>query len=122
MRMDKVNELIKRELGKMILMGDINDPRVNLVTIMSVEVSKDLRYANVKFSVLQDDPKMIKNATEGLESCRSYMRKLIGQRLALRYTPEIRFYFDKGVQYAAQIDMALQDIKKNLPPIEEGES
>lgn len=114
MRMDKVNELIKRELGNMILFGDINDPRVSLVTIMSVDVSKDLRYANVKFSVLKDDPKMIKNATEGLESCRGFIRKLIGPRLKLRYTPEIRFYFDKGVQYAAQIDMTLAEIKNNI--------
>ncbi len=114
MRMDKVNELIKRELGNMILFGDINDPRVSLVSIMSVDVSKDLRYARVKFSVLKDDPQMIKNATEGLESCRGFIRKLIGPRLKLRYTPEIHFYFDKGVQYAAQIDMTLAEIKKNI--------
>ena len=113
MRMEKVNELIKRELGNMILLGEINDPRVALVTIMSVEVSKDLRYANVKFSVLNDDPKTIKNATEGLSSSRGFIRKLIGPRLKMRYTPEIRFYFDKGVQYAAQIDMTLAEIKKN---------
>ena len=114
MRMEKVNELIKRELSNMILFGDINDPRVSLVTIMNVEVSKDLRYANVKFSVLKDDAQMIKNATEGLESCRGFIRKLLGPRLKMRYTPEIRFYFDKGVQYAAQIDMTLAEIKKNI--------
>ena len=114
MRMDKVNELIKRELSNMILYGDINDPRVSLVTIMSVDVSKDLRYARVKFCVLKDDPQLINNATAGLESCRGFIRKLIGQRLKLRYTPEIHFYFDKGVQYAAQIDMTLAEIKKNI--------
>jgi len=115
MRMDKVNELIKRELGNMIQFGDINDPRVGLVTIMSVDVSKDLRYARVKFSILKDDPKLIKDATEGLESSRGFIRKLMGPRLALRYTPEFHFYFDKGVQYAAQIDIALQEIKKITP-------
>ena len=114
MRIDKVNELIKRELGNMILYGDINDPRVSLVTIMSVDVSKDLRYARVKFSVLKDDAALIKNATEGLESCRGFIRRLIGQRLKLRYTPEVHFYFDKGLQYAAQIDMTLAEIKKNI--------
>ena len=114
MRMDKVNALVKRELANMIQFGDINDPRVSLVTIMSVDVSKDLRYANVKFSVLKDDSTIIKNATQGLESCRGFIRKLIGPRLKLRYTPEIRFYFDKGVQYAAQIDMTLAEIKKNI--------
>jgi ribosome-binding factor A len=107
-----VNEQIKRELGQMILMGEINDPRVKLVTIMSVDTSKDLRHARVKFSVLNDDPTVIAHAKEGMESSRGFFRKLLGQRLQLRYTPEIQFYFDKGVQYAAQVDMALQEIKK----------
>jgi ribosome-binding factor A len=118
MRMEKVNELIKRELGKILQFGDISDPRIALVTIMSVDVSKDLQHARVKYSVLNDDPKAIKNAGEGLDSCRGFIRKLIGQRLSLRYTPEFQFIFDKGVQYAAQIDMALEEIKKNTPPQE----
>jgi ribosome-binding factor A len=114
MRMEKVNALIKRELGNMILFGDIHDPRVSLVTIMSVDVSKDLQHAHVKFSVLKDDPKLIENAIEGLESSRGFIRKMIGQRLKLRYTPEFKFKFDKGVQYAAQIDMTLAEINKNI--------
>lgn len=120
MRMERVNEQIKRELGQMILMGDIHDPRVKLVTIMSVDTSKDLRHARVKFSVLNDDPKVIEQAKEGLESSRGFFRKLIGQRLQLRYTPEIQFYFDKGVQYAAKVDVVLQEIKKMTPAQEEG--
>ncbi|MBF0491114.1 MAG: 30S ribosome-binding factor RbfA [Candidatus Omnitrophica bacterium] len=113
--MEKINEQVKRELGKMILMGDINDPRVKLVTIMSVDISKDLQHARVRFSVLNDDPKVISNAQQGLNSCCGFIRKLIGQRLSLRYTPEFQFIFDKGVQYAAHIDAALEEIKKITP-------
>ncbi|MEI7998064.1 MAG: 30S ribosome-binding factor RbfA [Candidatus Omnitrophota bacterium] len=118
MRLEKVNETIKRELSKMIQVGDINDPRVNLVTIMNVDVSKDLHYARVKFSVLRDDPKVIKAAGEGLDSCSGYIRKLIGQRMVLRYIPEFHFYFDKSVQYAAQLDATLEEIKKSTQPEE----
>ncbi|MBI3602266.1 MAG: 30S ribosome-binding factor RbfA [Candidatus Omnitrophica bacterium] len=112
-RIEKINELIKREISHMIQFGDINDPRVSLVTIMGVDVSKDLHYARVKFSVLSDDPAVIKNATNGLNSCRGFIRKLIGERVVMRYTPELQFIFDKGIQYAARIDAALEEIKKN---------
>ncbi len=111
-RVERVNELIKREISHMIKFGDIKDPRVSLVTIMSVEVSKDLQHAWVKFSVLSDDPAVIKNATDGLNSCRGFIRKLIGQRLVTRYTPEFQFIFDQSIQYAARIDAALEEIKK----------
>jgi ribosome-binding factor A len=114
MRTDKVNAMIKREISNMLMFGDVNDPRVALVTIMNVDVSKDLQHARVKFSVLSDDPKVIKKATEGLESCRGLIRKLIGQRIVLRYTPEFQFYYDKGVQHAAKVDVVLAEIKKTL--------
>jgi len=114
--MEKVNKLIQREISNMLQFGDINDPRVSLVTIMSVDVSKDIRYARVRFSVLRDDPSVVENAQRGLDSARGFIRKLIGQRLKLRYTPEIQFFFDKGVQYAIQIDTTLEEIKKNTQP------
>jgi ribosome-binding factor A len=121
MRIEKVNAMIKRELGNMILFGDINDPRVNLVTIMNVDVSKDLHHARVRFSVLSDDEKIIKAAIEGLDSCSGYIRKIIGPKIVLRYTPEFQFIFDKSVQYAAKIDATLEEIKK-ITPLQEDSS
>lgn len=112
MRMEKVNALIKRELGNMILLGEISDPRVKLVTIMSVDVSKDLQHARVKYSVLSDDPIVIKNAKEGLDSSRGFVRKTIASKVVLRYTPVFQFFFDKGISHAAHIDATLEEIKK----------
>ncbi len=111
-RMDRVNELIKREIGKMILFQELLDPRINFVTIQGVEVSKDLQHARVKFSILSDKPEDIQGASDALKAARSYIRKLIAQRVKLRYIPEIQFYYDKGIQYAAQIDQTLEEIKK----------
>ena len=110
-RIEKVNALVKRELSNMILFGEINDPRVRLVTILSVDVSKDLQHAWVKFSVLSDDPNDVKKAAEGLNSSRGYIRKLIGQKIVLRYTPEFQFIHDRSIQFAAQIDQTLEEIK-----------
>ncbi len=116
MRIEKINELIKRELSHMILFGHIHDPRVAPVTIINVDVSKDLSHARVRFSVFNDDPRVVKNATEGLNSCRGFIRKSISQKLALRCAPEFQFILDKGVQHAAHIEAALEEIKRTMPP------
>jgi ribosome-binding factor A len=112
MRIEKVNSSIKRELANIILLGEVRDPRISFVTIISVDTSKDLQHARVKFSTLADDPKSIKAAIAGFESSRGYIRKLISQRVDLRYTPEFQFIYDKGIKYAADVDKVLEEIKQ----------
>ena len=90
-RIDKVNELIKREIGIILLKGEIKDPRVNFVTILNVDVSKDLHHARVRFSTLSDNPAVINEAIAGLNSSRGYIRKLIAERIELRFIPEVQF-------------------------------
>ena len=114
-RIEKVNQMIKREISNMILIGKIKDPRISFVTILSVDVSKDLQHARVRFSTLSDDPADIKSATEGLNSCRAYIRKLLSQNIDLRYTPQVQFIYDKSVKYAVDIDKTLEEIKKLKP-------
>ncbi len=65
----------------------------------------------MRCSTLSDSPKDINDAKQGMDSCCGYIRKLIGQRVALRYTPEFQFIYDKGTRYAAEIDKALMDIQ-----------
>ena len=118
MRIERVNSSIKRELANILQQGEIRDPRVSFVTILNVEVSKDLQHARVRFSTLSDDPKEIKAVQEGFDSCSGYIRKLIGQRIVLRYTPEFQFIYDKGTKYAADVDRMLEEIK-HLKPVSE---
>ena len=119
-RMDKVNAQIKREIGTMILMGEINDPRLKFVTITYAQVSKDLRYAKVGFSVLNNNPQEIKEVQQGLNSARGYVRKLIGERIKMRFTPEINFIYDRSLEYSDQINRALEDIKRDQKEDEAG--
>ena len=112
-RMDKVNAQIKREISTMILMGDINDPRLKFITITYADVSKDLRYAKVGFSVLNNTPQEIKGVQEGLNSARGYIRKLIGERIQMRYTPEISFHYDHSMEYSDQVHRTLEEIKRD---------
>src|SRR5580658_8350029 len=120
MRIEKVNSSIKRELANIILLGEVRDPRISFVTILNVDVSKDLQHARVKYSTLSDDPKDIKAAQAGFESSRGYIRKLISQRIVLRYTPEFQFIYDKGIKHAAEVDKVLEEIKK-LKPAQESQ-
>ncbi len=118
-RMEKVNQQIKKEIGIMIQYGEIKDPRLTFVTITYVDCSKDLRYARVGFSVLSTNRKEIQKVQEGLSSARGFVRKLIGERVRLRYTPEIVFIHDNSLEYSSKIDQTLEEIKNTR---KEGES
>ena len=110
-RMEKVNQQIKKEIGYMIQYGQINDPRLTFVTITYVDCSKDLQHARVGFSVLSSNRKEIQKVQEGLSSARGFVRKLIGERIRLRYTPEIIFVHDNSLEYSSKIDQTLEEIK-----------
>ena len=109
-RMEKVNQLMKREISN-IIQQEMEDPRFTFVTITQVKVSPDLRQARIGFSFLGDD-RQLKNVAEGLSRVSGYIRKLIGQRIRLRYTPKLEFVYDQSIAYSAQINQALQEIKK----------
>ena len=111
-RMDKINQRIKREIGEIVL-KELKDPRLEFVTITQVEVSRDLQHAKVYFSVL-GNKEQVKKAQAGLESARGFVRKLIGARVRLRYTPEVEFFYDETIEYSARIEAALQEIHHEL--------
>ena len=109
-RMARVNELMKREIG-MMLQRDIQNPGLEFVTITNVEVSRDLQVARVGFSVLGDEQKL-QSVVKTLSAVSGIIRKLVGQRIRLRYTPKIEFVHDKSIQYGDQIERALEEIQK----------
>src|SRR3989338_5003134 len=105
-RIDKVNEAVKREISS-IVQKEVKDPRLNFVTIAEVDVSKDLQHARVYYSVLGNESKA-KSAQIGLDSAKGFVLKLVGQRVRMRYTPEIEFIFDTSIRYGARIDEVLE--------------
>lgn len=111
-RMDKINQMIRKEIGMMIQMGEVSDPRLNFVTITRVDVSKDLHYAKVWFSVLSQADKDIEQAQNGLNSARPYLRKLLGQRIEIRYVPELDFHYDRSLNESLMMDETLESIKQ----------
>ena len=94
LRVEKVQELMKQEAGKIILY-DLKDPRIGFVTVTSVEMTGDLRSAKIYVSLMGSDDQM-KNTWDGLQSAVGFMRRELGQRVRLHFTPEISFELDQS--------------------------
>jgi len=113
-RSEKVADLIRKEVSQM-LVKSIKDPRVGFVTITKVTVSEDCRVAKVYFSVagtLAERERSVK----GLDSAKGYVRKELGRRIRLRYTPEIIFQFDPSIEYAIHMEELIQSIHAEEEP------
>ncbi len=113
-RSEKVADLIQKEVSEMLLKS-IKDPRIGFVTITRVAVSEDCRFAKVYFSVA-GTPAEKESSVKGLDSAKGYVRKELGRRLQLRYTPEIVFQFDPSIEYAIHMEELIQSIKQGKEP------
>jgi len=113
-RQDRVAEAIKKEIS-LIIHDELKDPRLGFVTITSVELSPDLRYAKILFSVLGEEEDYRKTK-EALESALGFIRRLIAQRINLRFAPEIIFREDRSTEYSVKIQKVLDEIKELNKP------
>jgi ribosome-binding factor A len=109
-RSEKVADLIQKEISEMLL-KTVKDPRIGFVTITRVAVSEDCRLAKVYFSVTGTLAER-KRSTEGLNSAKGYVRKELGRRMTLKYTPEIMFQFDPSIEYAIHIGEVIHQLKQ----------
>lgn len=107
-RQDRVGALIHRELSEIILRV-VKDPRIAFCTITHVDVSSDLKYVDVNVSVIGDIEDK-EDTLVGLKSASGFIRREISRRLALRYTPELRFNLDDSVDHLMKIDGLLKQI------------
>ncbi len=110
-RLNRISEEVKRVVSS-IIMNDIKDPRVsNMTSVTNVEVTRDLRYANIYVSVL-GDKRTGEETIKGLESAKGFIRKEIGSKVNLRITPEPLFFLDTSIEYGVKIAKMLNDLKK----------
>ena len=100
-RINRINEEIQKELSS--LLRTVKDPRVQdtMISITRVETTPDLRYTKVYVSFLQEEK--VKDAMAGLKSAAGYLRRQMGQKLQLRYAPEIVWALDDSITYGAKM-------------------
>ncbi len=107
-RQQRLAELLYEELNIMVA-GELNDPRLSLVKVTSVDVSKDLR--NVKVFVSHDDDEVSRREVmAGLRQATPFLRRQIAVRCTMRAVPELFFTYDDSPAQAARVDALLRQI------------
>ena len=127
-RQQRVADLVQRELAVLIQL-EVDDPRVGMVSVTGVDVSRDLAYAEVYVTVLNStagqgddqvgaepagelDKLEIEENIKALNKAAGYLRSLLARRLKLRTTPKLRFHYDgtisRGNKLSSLIDQALE--------------
>ncbi|MBR2337901.1 MAG: 30S ribosome-binding factor RbfA [Clostridia bacterium] len=110
-RMDRTGEDIMRELTA--ILRTVKDPRVTgLISIVRVDVTRDLSYATVHISAM-DGLDAAKAAVKGLTSAAGYMRRELGNALKLRHVPQLQFVADDSIAYSARIAQTLEELSKD---------
>lgn len=112
-RIGRINGEIQQEMAN--LLRSVKDPRVAdaMLTITHVDTTNDLRYSRIYVSALncQDEKGLMK----GLKSASGFLRRELGARLGLRYTPELQFFMDDSIAYGAHILDMLNHVKPANP-------
>lgn len=109
----RINMEVQRELSEIIRNG-IKDPRIHpMTTVVSVEVTPDLKYCKAYISVLGNE-EGAKATLEGLKSAEGYVRRELARRINLRNTPEIRFILDQSIEYGVNMSRLIDEVTKDL--------
>lgn len=110
-RITRINVELMRELSQ-IIRAELKDPRIGAMTsVIRVETTQDLKYCKVFVSVLGDE-KEKESVMQGLQNAGGFIRRLLAQRVNLRYTPELRFKLDESAEYAIHMDQLFSQISK----------
>ena len=109
-RADRVGGLIRDVLAD-ALRKKAKDPRLNSVVISAVKLSSDLKNAKIYFVVSGKDDDRIEQATKGLINATGFFKRALGEELALRYMPNLSFFYDNSFDYGERIEKLLQSIK-----------
>lgn len=108
-RIERLNHTYQEEIS-MILMKEIKDEDIKFVTITGVDVTSDLSFAKVYYTVLDEEKR--ESTQEALEKAASFIRKELARRIEIRHTPELRFIYDKSEDYGQHIEQLIDKIHK----------
>ena len=104
----RVGEQIQKIIA-LLLIEKVRDPRLRDVTITGVRISNDLKVARVYFSVFSER-EYLKDAENGLESAKGFIKREIGIRLNMKYVPEITFLHDNSLENGDRMDRLLEEL------------
>ncbi len=94
-RTDRVNELLQRELAK-LLQHEVRDPNLGLITVTAVKVASDLSFAKIYITQLNDD-KPIEQTLKHLNKMTNFLRYRLASIVQLRIIPHLKFIYDASI-------------------------
>jgi ribosome-binding factor A len=109
-RQQRVAEQVRHELSQLIE-HEIDDPRLELISITDATISSDLREANVYVSSLQGEAAR-DEVLAGLEAARGLLRHRLAERLKLRVVPDLHFHWDKSLETGDRISQLIDQIEE----------
>ncbi|MGM0702050.1 30S ribosome-binding factor RbfA [Halomonas faecis] len=123
-RTDRVGDQLQKELA-VLIQREIKDPRLGMVTVSGVTVSRDLGYADVYVTLLgEETPAHVQENLQVLRRASGFLRSQIARRIKLRHVPELRFHFDesvvRGQRLSSLIDEAVESDRARHEGDEDG--
>ena len=111
-RINRISEEITREVSD-IVRTEVKDPRISkLFSIVKTELSGDLHYARIHFSVMGTEEDR-ENTLKGLKKASGFIRRELASRLNIRYTPELQFVPDQPIEYSVEISQKIKELHQD---------
>jgi len=109
-RSARIADQIQRELAELVRL-EVRDPRVGMITLTGVELSRDQSHAKVFFTVL-GSPSDGEHALEGLQRAAGFLRSQLAKRIKLYTTPQLRFEYDESVERGDRLSRLIDSANK----------
>lgn len=107
---------IEKEMARVIskvLMEEVKNPKVKgLVSVTNIDVTEDLKFADVYFSIMGQENVNTDEVVKGLNQIKGFLRKRVAEEIEIRYIPEIRVKLDTSIEHAIKISKLLNDLKR----------
>ena len=108
-RVEKTAQQLKKVVSQILLL-EIKDARIGFVTVTRVRLTQDLKIARIYYTAIESSVKK-NDIQKGLDSASGYIRKLVAQRMKIKFTPEIKFYFDDTLEESLRVEKILDELK-----------
>src|SRR5512135_1553695 len=115
-RLQRIADRVRQELSDMLI-RELSDPRLKLISVTDVKVDKELAFADIFVSAVEGSSRSAE-VLHGLESASGYIRRTLAARVELRVFPKLRFHWDPTPEHADHIEKVLAELrnkKKNVP-------
>ena len=119
-RLNRVRSMMKDELS-LLINREMKDPRVPMVTVTNVELTRDAKQATVFISIIAvtetyTDPDLMRQVLEALTEAKGFLKKSLGSLMQLRFIPDLIFKEDKGLENTLRVNEILKQLAAEKKP------